>query len=157
MDIAHLISCENTWNFFLSFYITCIAFHLLLLSVIQYHPANSVFHYCCYSFALWPLENLSTNSAETLAPFKPLIYLQKQMLLICKASLIFWRVCASFGVVSNQLFASREHSWNKLPMEALSLKMFKKCVDVALRDMVSGHDGDGLTAGLDDLRSLFQP
>ena len=77
MDIAHLISCENTWKFFLSFYITCIAFHLLLLSVIQYHPANSVFHYCCYSFALWPLENLSTNSAETLAPFKPLIYICK--------------------------------------------------------------------------------
>ena len=60
-------------------------------------------------------------------------------------------------VLFNQLFASREHSWNMLPMEALSLKMFKKCVDVALRDMVSGHDGDGLTAGLDDLRSLFQP
>ena len=34
--------------------------------------------------------------------------------------------------------------------------VFKKCVDVALRDMVSGHGGDGLTVGLDDL-SVFLP
>jgi len=32
-----------------------------------------------------------------------------------------------------------------------------KCGDVALRDMVSGHGGDGLMAGLDDLSGLFQP
>jgi len=30
-------------------------------------------------------------------------------------------------------------------------------VGVALRDMVSGHDGDGLMVGLDDLSGLFQP
>ena len=38
-------------------------------------------------------------------------------------------------------------------MESQSLEVFKKCGDVALRDMV----GDGLTVGLDDVRGLFQP
>ena len=42
-------------------------------------------------------------------------------------------------------------------MESLSLEVFKKRVDVALRDVVSGHGEDGLMVGLDDLRSLFQP
>ena len=32
----------------------------------------------------------------------------------------------------------------------------KKHGDMALRDMVSGHGGDELTIGLDDLRGLFQ-
>ena len=42
-------------------------------------------------------------------------------------------------------------------VESLSLELFKKRLDVALRDMVSGHGGDGLTVGLDDVRALFQP
>ena len=42
-------------------------------------------------------------------------------------------------------------------VDSLSLKLFKNNRDVALRDMVSGHGGDGLTFGLDDLRGLFQP
>ena len=29
-------------------------------------------------------------------------------------------------------------------MESLSLEVFKSCGDVALRDVVSGHGGDGL-------------
>jgi len=49
--------------------------------------------------------------------------------------------------------------WNRLPrkvMESLSLEVFEKHVNVALRDVVSGHSGDGLTVGLGDLRGLFQ-
>ena len=50
--------------------------------------------------------------------------------------------------------------WNRLPREltkSLSMEVFKSCVDVALRDMVSGHGGDGLMVGLGDLSGLFQP
>jgi len=42
-------------------------------------------------------------------------------------------------------------------VESLSLEVFKKRVDVVLRDMVSGPDGDVLMFGLDDVRGLSQP
>jgi len=42
-------------------------------------------------------------------------------------------------------------------MESPSLEVFKKCIDVALRDAVSGHGGDALVVGPDHLRGLFQP
>ena len=41
-------------------------------------------------------------------------------------------------------------------MQSPSLEVFKKCVDVALKDVVSGHSGGGLVVGLGDLRGLFQ-
>ena len=37
--------------------------------------------------------------------------------------------------------------WNGLPVEVVvlpSLEVFQNCGDVALRDVVSGHGGDGL-------------
>lgn len=49
--------------------------------------------------------------------------------------------------------------WNKLPsevMESLSLKVFKKCGDVPLSNMVSECGDDGLIVGLDNLVGLFQ-
>ena len=42
-------------------------------------------------------------------------------------------------------------------VESPSLEVFKNCVDVALRDVVSGRGGEGQTAGLGDFRGLFQP
>jgi len=42
-------------------------------------------------------------------------------------------------------------------VQSLSLEVFESRVDVALKDMVSGHGGDRLVVGLDDLRGLFQP
>jgi len=39
----------------------------------------------------------------------------------------------------------------------MSLVAFKNHVDVALRDVVSGHGGDGSAVGLDDIRGFFQP
>ena len=50
--------------------------------------------------------------------------------------------------------------WHRLPkevVESLALEVFKKHVGVALRNMVSGHGGDELIIGLDDLKGLSQP
>jgi len=44
---------------------------------------------------------------------------------------------------------------NREVVESQSLEIFRKHGDVALRDMISGHDGDGLVIGLDDLSALF--
>ena len=47
--------------------------------------------------------------------------------------------------------------WHRLPREvvvALSLEVFKERTDVALRDVVSGHGGDGLATGQNDLSGL---
>ena len=50
--------------------------------------------------------------------------------------------------------------WHRLPRKVVqspSLEVFQSCVDVALRDVVNGHGGDGLMVGLGDLRGLLQP
>jgi len=50
--------------------------------------------------------------------------------------------------------------WHRLPrkvVESLSSVVSKKCMDMALSDMVSGHGGSGLMVGMDDLSDLFQP
>ena len=41
-------------------------------------------------------------------------------------------------------------------VESPSLEVFENCVDVALRDVVSGHGGGGLVVGLDDPCGLLQ-
>ena len=41
-------------------------------------------------------------------------------------------------------------------MKSLSLEVFKRHVDVALRSIVNGDGGNGLMVGLDDPRGLFQ-
>lgn len=48
--------------------------------------------------------------------------------------------------------------WNTLSkemVESLTLELFRRRVDVALRDMVSSHGSDGLMVELDDIRGLF--
>ena len=42
-------------------------------------------------------------------------------------------------------------------VQSLSLEVFQNCVDVALRNVVSGHGRGGLEVGLDGLSGLFQP
>ena len=42
-------------------------------------------------------------------------------------------------------------------VESLSLEVFKSLVDVALRDVGSGHGGSGLMVIQRDLRGLIQP
>ena len=49
--------------------------------------------------------------------------------------------------------------WHRLHREVVkspSLEVFQSRVDVALRDVASGHGGNGLVVGLGDLSGLFQ-
>ena len=50
--------------------------------------------------------------------------------------------------------------WNRLPREMVAsapLEVFKKRRDVALRKVVGGHGGGGLTVGLGDLSGHLHP
>ena len=50
--------------------------------------------------------------------------------------------------------------WHRLPREVVqspSLEVFQNCMDVTLRDVVSGHGGPGMVVELGDLSGLFQP
>ena len=51
----------------------------------------------------------------------------------------------------------QKHRLPRKVKESPSLEVFKGRGDVAQRDMVSRHGGDGLMVGLDDLSALFQP
>jgi len=53
--------------------------------------------------------------------------------------------------IRKKLFSRRAvRQWHRLPTEVFKNR-------VALRDIVSGHSGDGSTIGLDDPSGLFQP
>ena len=50
--------------------------------------------------------------------------------------------------------------WHRLPRVvggSLSLEVIKNHGDVALRDIINEHGGDGSVFGLGDPRGLFQP
>jgi len=61
---------------------------------------------------------------------------------------------------NNFFSAGAVRQWHRLPREVVespSLEVLKSRVDVALRDVGSGHGGGGRRVGLGDLRGLFQP
>ena len=64
------------------------------------------------------------------------------------------------GIRKNFFLENMVRYWSRLPREVVespSLEVVKDCGEVTLRDEVSGHGGDGLTIGLNDLESVFQP
>jgi len=63
----------------------------------------------------------------------------------------------SSGWMLGKTYSPKEWSGTEAgcPGRWWSLSMFKKHGDVALRNMVSKHGGDGLIVGLGDLRGLL--
>lgn len=63
-----------------------------------------------------------------------------------------WDVCETLvPVVKNWCL----HEQILIPYTLTHCVVLKKCIDVASRDVVSGHCGDGLTVGIDVLSGLF--
>ena len=60
------------------------------------------------------------------------------------------------GITKNFFSERVVMHWHRLPREVVE-SVSKDCAHLALRNMVSGHSGDGLMVGLDDLSGLFQP
>ena len=63
-------------------------------------------------------------------------------------------------IKKNSFLERMVRHWKRLPTEKVvspSLELLKKGVDVALRVMVNGHGGGGLTVGLDNHNDLSQP
>jgi len=61
------------------------------------------------------------------------------------------------GRISVQKVVLQCHRLPREAVESSSLQVFKNRVDVALRDVVSGHGGDGLLVRLSDLRGVLEP
>ena len=61
------------------------------------------------------------------------------------------------GIRKKLFFKRVKRNWNKKVVESKSVGVFKKCVDIALRDIVGGHGWDRLMVGLGGLSGLFQP
>jgi len=78
-------------------------------------------------------------------------------LFLCWFSFLSQWIHLDYELIKKQTTKKFSLNWNRLPREVVqspSLEGFKKCVDVALRDMVSGHGGDELTVELDNLSDL---
>ena len=79
----------------------------------------------------------------------------RQSLLSENAKETYFRGCASVHADAVQSSPAREMAHSGEVVESPSLEVFQSRVAVALRDVVSGHGGDGLVVGLRALCGVF--